>query len=132
MIRRPPRSTRTDTLVPYTTLFRSAPRSVHRRGRAVSDAIRKLEQQHGREARDHEIAEHMRIGLAELHAIVQDAARCQVLSIDNGGEDGDETMDEPDAGASPLQHRQHGELQRELPHAITELPETERVVPAKY
>src|SRR3546814_12406324 len=25
MIRRPPRSTRTDTLVPYTTLFRSAP-----------------------------------------------------------------------------------------------------------
>src|SRR3546814_12082832 len=26
MIRRPPRSTRTDTLVPYTTLFRSRPR----------------------------------------------------------------------------------------------------------
>src|SRR3546814_6750122 len=27
MIRRPPRSTRTDTLFPYTTLFRSLPRS---------------------------------------------------------------------------------------------------------
>src|SRR3546814_2108050 len=27
MIRRPPRSTRTDTLLPYTTLFRSAPRN---------------------------------------------------------------------------------------------------------
>src|SRR3546814_16495330 len=27
MIRRPPRSTRTDTLFPYTTLFRSGPRS---------------------------------------------------------------------------------------------------------
>src|SRR3546814_1908771 len=27
MIRRPPRSTRTDTLFPYTTLFRSRPRS---------------------------------------------------------------------------------------------------------
>src|SRR3546814_8595786 len=27
MIRRPPRSTRTDTLFPYTTLFRSAPRA---------------------------------------------------------------------------------------------------------
>src|SRR3546814_2562656 len=26
MVRRPPRSTRTDTLFPYTTLFRSAPR----------------------------------------------------------------------------------------------------------
>src|SRR3546814_18610020 len=33
MIRRPPRSTRTDTLFPYTTLFRSLVlRMVHRRG----------------------------------------------------------------------------------------------------
>src|SRR3546814_5932219 len=32
MIRRPPRSTRTDTLFPYTTLFRSAPASSRRRG----------------------------------------------------------------------------------------------------
>src|SRR3546814_6029125 len=29
MIRRPPRSTRTDTLFPYTTLFRSPPVSAH-------------------------------------------------------------------------------------------------------
>src|SRR3546814_5383958 len=29
MIRRPPRSTRTDTLFPYTTLFRSAPGDLH-------------------------------------------------------------------------------------------------------
>src|SRR3546814_627269 len=35
MIRRPPRSTRTDTLFPYTTLFRS-----HRRSRRRADAIR--------------------------------------------------------------------------------------------
>src|SRR3546814_13303087 len=32
MIRRPPRSTRTDTLFPYTTLFRSSPRGGHDRG----------------------------------------------------------------------------------------------------
>src|SRR3546814_13297954 len=31
MIRRPPRSTRTDTLFPYTTLFRSPVGLVHRR-----------------------------------------------------------------------------------------------------
>src|SRR3546814_4596538 len=31
MIRRPPRSTRTDTLFPYTTLFRSRARSARRR-----------------------------------------------------------------------------------------------------
>src|SRR3546814_3712777 len=33
MIRRPPRSTRTDTLFPYTTLFRSPPRQPRRRHR---------------------------------------------------------------------------------------------------
>src|SRR3546814_8650428 len=34
MIRRPPRSTRTDTLLPYTTLFRSRPRRAIALGRA--------------------------------------------------------------------------------------------------
>src|SRR3546814_16475776 len=34
MIRRPPRSTRTDTLFPYTTLFRSAPSQQRAAGRA--------------------------------------------------------------------------------------------------
>src|SRR3546814_2724206 len=34
MVRRPPRSTRTDTLLPYTTLFRSQESQGRRRGRA--------------------------------------------------------------------------------------------------
>src|SRR3546814_9311376 len=36
MIRRPPRSTRTDTLFPYTTLFRSPHRAADHRQRAAS------------------------------------------------------------------------------------------------
>src|SRR3546814_11762355 len=44
MIRRPPRSTRTDTLVPYTTLFRSSLRallrtSLVRKGYRVMEAV---------------------------------------------------------------------------------------------
>src|SRR3546814_5517586 len=38
MIRRPPRSTRTDTLFPYTTLFRSLPIAAHRVCRSTSMA----------------------------------------------------------------------------------------------
>src|SRR3546814_9375376 len=37
MIRRPPRSTRTDTLVPYTTLFRSTSGRFSSRERAISE-----------------------------------------------------------------------------------------------
>src|SRR3546814_8605962 len=36
MIRRPPRSTRTDTLVPYTTLFRSALKPLTSNGKAIT------------------------------------------------------------------------------------------------
>src|SRR3546814_6305429 len=44
MIRRPPRSTRTDTLFPYTTLFRSIRllEDRHRRGRVRSDAAQPI------------------------------------------------------------------------------------------
>src|SRR3546814_10959171 len=37
MIRRPPRSTRTDTLFPYTTLFRSVAKELKRRGATKED-----------------------------------------------------------------------------------------------
>src|SRR3546814_16947021 len=55
MIRRPPRSTRTDTLFPYTTLFRStthlAARHIQRLGRRIDDLVDRL---HG-EVEGHEL-----------------------------------------------------------------------------
>src|SRR3546814_20064818 len=42
MIRRPPRSTRTDTLFPYTTLFRSEKNSAYRQ--VVEDGLRANEE----------------------------------------------------------------------------------------
>src|SRR3546814_4109135 len=58
MIRRPPRSTRTDTLFPYTTLFRShwsrpasALRQAHRRGRRGSPEHRRPRQVSGNHRR---------------------------------------------------------------------------------
>src|SRR3546814_20995263 len=47
MIRRPPRSTRTDTLFPYTTLFRSAPVDIRISSGSLSSALMAL----GREAK---------------------------------------------------------------------------------
>src|SRR3546814_9141710 len=44
MIRRPPRSTRTDTLFPYTTLFRSEERQLHRLRAGGDDALVELQQ----------------------------------------------------------------------------------------
>src|SRR3546814_20539711 len=44
MIRRPPRSTRTDTLFPYTTLFRSLADRLPRKGEHSKAARRQVEQ----------------------------------------------------------------------------------------
>src|SRR3546814_6823678 len=51
MIRRPPRSTRTDTLFPYTTLFRSAARDQGERDEEVQrdDAARRVGVHRGQE-----------------------------------------------------------------------------------
>src|SRR3546814_1325172 len=42
MIRRPPRSTRTDTLFPYTTLFRSVVDTAHGHSKMVSVAVERI------------------------------------------------------------------------------------------
>src|SRR3546814_11366776 len=42
MIRRPPRVTRTDTLLPYTTLFRSCAERQRRRRRGGAEAAREV------------------------------------------------------------------------------------------
>ncbi|TJY62838.1 RNA polymerase sigma factor FliA [Sinimarinibacterium sp. CAU 1509] len=109
-----------------------APRSVHRRLREVSETIRKIEQETGREARESEVAERMEISLGEYREIVQDAARCQVLSLDAGGDNGDETLDAPDDAAGPVEHLQHDEFQQVLASEIDTLPERERLVLSMY
>src|SRR3546814_9522006 len=74
MIRRPPRSIRTDTLFPYTTLFRSllAAADHHRRGdRRDAEAFRQGPRRHRRDGRAEEAGEggvarqlFVRVGLA--------------------------------------------------------------------
>lgn len=109
-----------------------APRSVHRRLREVTEAIRAIEQSTGREARETEVAERMGISLKEYQEIVQDGARCQVLSLDVGGEDGNETLDAPDQTAGPLDKLQRREFQDALADAVAGLPERERLVMSMY
>lgn len=109
-----------------------APRSVHRRLREVSEAIREIEQGTGRDARESEIADRLGISVSEYHEIVQDGARCQVLSLDAGGEDGTETLDAPDPTGGPLDELQHREFHEALAEAIAGLPERERLVMSMY
>jgi RNA polymerase sigma factor for flagellar operon FliA len=105
-----------------------APRSVHRKARAVAAAIRELEAQIGGEARDVDVARHMGVPLDEYHRIVRDAAGCQVTSLTD--EDGE--IDALDPGADPLRDVTDEALRKALAEAIGGLPERERLVMSLY
>src|SRR3546814_8128046 len=72
MIRRPPRSTRTDTLFPYTTLVRSPHRQEHALDDRVEGDQRGAERQHLSWAGARECGRGER---AQLHPVRQPAAR---------------------------------------------------------
>src|SRR3546814_3285616 len=69
MIRRPPRSTRTDTLFPYTTLFRSIVLHRLRRTRAVEEAraIRRAADLYGQAPRAVDAGDRHAIAFANQH-----------------------------------------------------------------
>src|SRR3546814_1289947 len=65
VIRRPPRSTRTDTLFPYTTLFRSPPCRQHRNGAGTRRRHRLRRER--RRRRDHHLLGQVRLSGLRLH-----------------------------------------------------------------
>lgn len=109
------------------------PRSVHKKSRMVSDAIRTIENETGSEARDVEVAKHLGIGLDEYNQILQDSSSCRVFSVEELAETGDHYLDqsisledEPGYGLS------RDGFQQALADAIMDLPERERLVISLY
>jgi RNA polymerase sigma factor for flagellar operon FliA len=105
-----------------------APRSVHRKARAVAKAIRELESEFGREARDVEVAERMGMKLSDYHRIVEDSAGCQISSLTT--EEGEMTL--TDSSADPFRDVVDEDFRAALAEAIGGLPERERLVMSLY
>ena len=110
-----------------------APRSVHRKARMVAEAVREIENDVGRDARDTEIAESLEMSLPEYYKILQDNSYHKVLSFEDLGI-GDESILETMSDNAPgiLDGLQREDMQRLLSGAIATLPERERLVMALY
>jgi RNA polymerase sigma factor for flagellar operon FliA len=110
-----------------------APRSVHRKARAAAQAIRELEAEFGREARDGEIAERLGVTLEEYHKIAHDAASCRISSLDDTNGDDDSLLGRiEDENADPFADASDEGFRAALAKAIDELPERERLVMSLY
>lgn len=109
------------------------PRSVHRKARAAAAAIREIESELGREARDDEIADRMGVTLDEYHRIVQDAASCRIASLDDTDQDDEGLLGRiEDERADPYRDATEEGFRAALAAAIQELPERERLVMSMY
>lgn len=109
------------------------PRSVHRKAREVAEAVRKIENETGRDARDVEVAKVMGLELNDYHKILQDATGCRIFSYDDPGTIGEEGYGQTNRQQNqPLENLQKGDFKRGLADEIKGLPERERLVMALY
>jgi len=109
------------------------PRSVHRKAREVAEAVRQIENEKGRDARDVEVAEVMGLDLNEYHKILQDATGCRIFSYEDPNTIGEEGCDPHDRHPNqPLENLQNSDFKQGLAKEIKGLPERERLVMALY
>ncbi len=109
------------------------PRSVHKKSRMVSDAIRTIENRTGREARDSDVAEYLGISMSEYNHILQDSSSCRVFSVEELAQDGDHYLDESlNHEEGPTDSLSREGFQQALAAAIMSLPERERLVISLY
>jgi len=121
------------TMLDEVRRFDWTPRSVHKKSRMVSDAIRSIENKTGCEARDVDIAEYLGIAIDEYNHILQDSISCRVFSVEELTQTGDHYCDEVQNGEEePLDSLSRDGFQRALTNAIMKLPERERLVISLY
>ena len=110
-----------------------SPRSLYRRARTVTEAIRAVEAQRGRSARDAEVAEQLGVPLDEYHGTLQQLAGQRLLSVDELMDNSDSHgMELPGDTPDPEQLVTQGEASERLRSALEESPEREQLVLSLY
>lgn len=110
-----------------------APRSVHKKARMLSEAMRSVEEEHGRDARAQEVAEKLGLSIDEYYELLQDSCSHRVLSLEEAVV-GDESLGDTiaDHSANILDGIQEEDISRVLADAVSSLPERERIVMSLY
>jgi RNA polymerase sigma factor for flagellar operon FliA len=109
------------------------PRSVHKNSRMVSEAIKQLEAQLGRDVTDIEVAEKLSLTLSEYHQILSEVSTGKVLGINDLGVSEDALkFDETCQGDDPYQSIEKNAFKKGLAECISTLPEREALVLSLY
>tara|TARA_R110000744_G_scaffold39413_1_gene89789 strand:- start:51 stop:536 length:486 start_codon:yes stop_codon:yes gene_type:complete len=109
------------------------PRSVHKNSRMISEAIKNLEAEHGRDVSDIEVSEKLDISINQYHHMLNEVSSGKILGIDDLGVSEDvieiahsQQQDEPYANI------EHSIFKKSLAECISALPEREALVLSLY
>jgi RNA polymerase sigma factor FliA len=109
------------------------PRSVHKKARMVTEAIRAIENVTGRDAKGPEIAKHLGISIEDYHQILRDTMSSRTFSVEELAQTGDHFLDErANTDADPADRLSQDSFQKALANAILMLPERERLIVSLY
>lgn len=108
------------------------PRSVHRNARRIGDAIKRVEDREGRDARDVEIAAELGMSLEEYNGCLSDANSGRLFSLDELSESGDAAFAADEDDDNPSEALEDEAFRKGLAEAIEALPEREKLVLALY
>jgi RNA polymerase sigma factor for flagellar operon FliA len=109
------------------------PRSVHKNSRMISEAIKSLEAEYGRDVTDTEVAEKLEISLNDYHHILNDVSSGKILGIEDLGV----SEDAIDVAGShhhddPYASIEQSVFKKSLAECISTLPEREALVLSLY
>ena len=111
------------------------PRSLRREMRRIETAIHNLEQQHGRQPTERELAESLAMTLADYQKMLQEARGYQLVYLEDfGSDDDDDYLDRHIIGEAPdpLSLLEDHDMRNALIQSIEELPEREKMVMGLY
>ncbi len=109
------------------------PRSVYRNSRVISEAVKKIENQTGRDAKDNDVADELGISLTDYHAMLKDSAGGQLYGFDDLGVTDDVlTVEGQSKVNEPLAEVQRDDFNKLLIEIIDRLPDREKMVLSLY
>jgi RNA polymerase sigma factor for flagellar operon FliA len=109
------------------------PRSVHKNGRAITEAINQVERETGRDARDVDVAEKLQVSMDSYHQMLNEVNAGKIIGMEDLGVTEDVVSTEQTRGSdTPFEDLVQGSFQKALAHVITTLPEREAIVLSLY
>lgn len=109
-----------------------SPRSLHRKMRQVREAVRVIENETGRDAKDQEVADRLEVSLDDYHTLKRDSANSQILSLDQSEEDPGFQNRLKSLQNDPLENLHNNDFKDSLAEAIASLAEREQMVMSLY